>query len=361
MAKTAFSTGHASTVTLWSAALFLEAQKQTYFKKFSGPSPNDAIQTKTDLSKEAGDTIKFDLLMNLTGEGVTGDTEIEGNEEQLVYYQDSVVIDLRGTGVRAAGKMSLRRTKHSIRSDAKMALGHWMGQIRDDDMVKALSGQVNYAGQGTAIVPDSARKWPGGGKADDTGHEKVATDSALDADNLMICETIRTVKRKAKLVSPKIRPIMVDGGEHYVLLMHPYQAKALTSSTEWKNSQYYAASRGKSNPLFTGSLGMISGVVLHEYEKIITRLGAATQSEPSEYFDSGDLMASGIYGARALLLGAQAGVYATGQNPGWYEKNFDYDRVPGVATDIVYGIKKARFNSKDFGLVTVDTAYAADS
>ena len=72
MAKTAFATGHASTVTLWSAALFLEAQKQTYFKKFSGPNATDCIQTKSDLSKEDGDTIKFSKSGQLLRHAFTG-------------------------------------------------------------------------------------------------------------------------------------------------------------------------------------------------------------------------------------------------------------------------------------------------
>ena len=360
MARTAFSTSHASTVTIWSALLFRQAQKTTYFQKFMGSTPNDMIQTKTDLSKEAGDTIKFDLLMNLTGEGITGDTMIEGNEESLTLYQDSVTIDLRGNGVRSAGKMSERRTKHSIREMARYALGNWMGQIRDDDMYKALSGLVNYAGQATAINPDAGHLFIGGGAADDTGHEQV-THAALDASNLLICETIRACKRKAMLADVKVRPLKIEGGDHYVMLIHPYQAKALKSSTEYKSMWQNAAPRTSNNPVFTGAIAMIDGVVIHEYEKIATRLGAGGSTDTEHFTDSSDPVASGIYCARALFCGAQAAIYGTGQSPGWYEKNFDYNRVPGVATDIIYGIKKTRFNSLDYGVIAVDTAFVIDS
>ena len=34
----------------------------------------------------------------------------------------------------------------------------------------------------------------------------------------------------------------------------------------------------------------------------------------------------------------------------------DYNKVPGVNTDAMYGVKKTRFNSQDFGVFTVDTA-----
>ena len=361
MADTAFSTSHASTITRWSALLFKQAQRQTYFQKFIGKDENSMIQTKTDLLKEAGDNIKFDLLMNLTGSGVTGDTEIEGNEEQLVLYQDSVKIDLRGNGVKAAGKMTAKRTAHSIKTMAKTALGNWMSQARDEDFVLALSGQVNTVGQTTAIAPDSGHKVMGGEAVAGTP-DIVATDLLVDSatTNLFGVNLVSHVKRVAKLAANKVRPLHVEGGEHYVMFIHPYQAKGLTENTLWKNAQYYAATRGKTNPIFSGALGMIDGVVLHDYEKVITRLGAggATASEAfDDPSDANNVFASGIYAARALFCGAQAGVIAYGQYPGWYEKNFDYGRVPGVATDIIYGIKKTRFNSADFGVIAVDTAY----
>lgn len=364
MADTAFSTSHASTITRWSALLFKQAQKQKYFQKFVGDDENSMIQTKTNLLKEPGDTIKFDLLMNLTGSGVTGDTEIEGNEEQLVLHQDSVTIDLRGNGVKAAGKMSAQRTAHSIKKMGKTALGNWLSQAQDDDFVLGLSGQVNTVGQTTAIAPDSDHKWMGGETVAGVV-ESVATDLLVDSAtlNLFGCNMISWVKRKAKLISVKVRPLFVEGGQHYVMFLHPYQVKALTGNTIWKNAQYYAATRGKTNPIFSGALGMIDNVILHEYEKCITRLGAGG-TDASEAFEdpsvANNVFANGIYAARALFCGAQAGVIGYGQYPGWYEKNFDYGRVPGVATDVIYGMKKTRFNSKDFGVIAVDTAYVGD-
>ena len=364
MAETAFATGHASTVTIWSALLFREAAKQTYFKKFSGSGADSMIQVKNDLTKEAGDTIKFDLLMDLTGDGITGDTELEGNEESLTYYQDQVVIDLRGNAVRAAGKMSMRRTKHSIREDAKTALARWMSQTRDDDMVLALSGQVNMAGQTTAEPPAASRNWIGGQTSGGVLDKETKHSDLNSATlNLFGPQVISAVKRAAKLAEPKIRPLMVDGGEHYVMLIHPYQAKALRGDSVWINAQQYANVRGRNNPLFSGALGMYDGVIIHEYEKIITRLGE-NGTAATEYFDVGTsdyILPNTIAAARALFCGAQAAVIGYGSMPGWYEKDFDYNRVPGIATDIVYGICKTMFNSKDFGVFSVDTAYVDDS
>ena len=65
-------------------------------------------------------------------------------------------------------------------------------------------------------------------------------------------------------------------------------------------------------------------------------------------------------GARALLLGRQAGVCAYGQMPQWYEKLFDFNRIPGVAVDVVWKVAKTVYNSVDFATIAIDTYYAAD-
>lgn len=364
MATTAFSRSHASTVDIWRARLFKQAQQQTYFGKFSGGSDQSMIQVIDDLEHQAGDKIRYDLLMNLTGEGVLGDTLMEGNEESLVYHQDSVIINQRSNGVRSAGKMTDKRTRHNIRSNARTALGNWMGQIIDTDMVLALAGLANQAGQTTAAEPDSGHRFIGGEIANGgTLTVETTGDSALlAAEHLMGTEVIEQCKRQAQLLDVKLRPLLIEGGQFYVMFMHPYQAKALKKTSAWKNAHYYNDPRSMKASIFRGSLGIWDGVILHEYDKIPKRLGASGESTVGIHaFDSGDPLANTVSACRALFCGAQAGVIAYGQHPGWHEKDFDYGRVPGIMTDVIYGIKKTIFNSLDFGVITVDTAVILDS
>ena len=67
---------------------------------------------------------------------------------------------------------------------------------------------------------------------------------------------------------------------------------------------------------------------------------------------------------RAVFCGAQSATIAFGQGGGprewnWVEEFFDYEEQLGVAAGCIYGLKKTRFNSKDFSSITVPT-YAAD-
>ena len=354
MADTQFLTDNALTVHKWSAVLFKEALADMYLSKFIGKDDKSIIQTKSDLEKEQGDKINFALRMKLQGAGQTGDSNLEGNEEALVFHNFPVKIDLRGHSVKAAGKMTMKRTKFDIKNEAKNALADWMSEILDKDLIYALSGLANPVGTIAVNSPSTNRKWYGG---QSTGGvvTAVANDAAINSNtaHLFGTEVISTIKRKAELSTPKIRPVNVAGKEYFVCYVHPYQAKALRAESAWQQAQREAMPSAKDNPIFSGALGMWDGVVIQKYDSIETR--SATQ-----VFETGDAVAAGMNVARALFCGAQAGVIAYGQYPGWYEKMFQYGRVPGVATDVIYGVAKTEFNNEDFGVITIDTAFVTD-
>jgi hypothetical protein len=44
----------------------------------------------------------------------------------------------------------------------------------------------------------------------------------------------------------------------------------------------------------------------------------------------------------------------------WFEELFDYGNQLGVSAGAIFGVKKTRFNNKDFGTIVVPT-YAAAS
>ena len=93
MAVTAFGTNDAQTVKIWSSLTLREALKATLTDKIMGTGKTAIIGRLTELEKSAGDQIKYDLLMQMTGSGVTGDNRMRDNEEALVYYQETVEID----------------------------------------------------------------------------------------------------------------------------------------------------------------------------------------------------------------------------------------------------------------------------
>lgn len=340
MGKTAFATGDALTQKTWSISLFRESVKDLFFYRFAKKAydammkgdniPKEAnaiILVNEDLTKKKGDQVTFSLRMRLTGEGVNPETEsIEDNDEQMTFKDFAVVLESRANSVKAQSEIDLQRPAFDLRAEFRSGLEQWAAEYIDKKTIDKLStspttGERLYAGSATAT-------------------------NDITSSDVMSTTVISKAKRKARLHDPKMLPLVIGGKDYYVMLMHDYQFKAIAVEDAWLNAQKYAGTRGLDNPIFSGAEGVWDGVVIHKYERINT----------FNTWGSG----ANLTGARALLLGAQAGVHAWCKRPTWHEKLFEYDTIPGVACTVIWKAAKTVYNSKDFGVITVDSYYAAD-
>lgn len=325
--ETRFASGDALAAKLWSAKLFKESIKDIFFDKYTSKDGNMPIQKNVEFTKKKGETMTFGLRMRLNGDGVNTDNDyLEGNEEEMTFHDFAVTLEERGNAVRAKSKLDLQRPAFDLRTQFKEGLKDWLTEYIDKTIITALSAS-----------PTTNMNIFGGD----------ATSTAdIDASDTLSTSVISIAKRKARLQTPKVRGVMVNGQERFLLLCHDYQTKALKAESAWQQAQREANIRGEKNPLFSGALGIWDNVVIKEYERVQT------------YNNWG--AGSNLNGARALLLGRQAGITAYGQMPAWYEKLHDYNRIPGVAVDIVWKAAKTVFNSEDFACVAVDTFIAVD-
>lgn len=348
MATTLFGTNNALAVKLFSKRLFREALKATYAYNFIGETADALCQFLTDTSKGPGDKITYGLRLQLAADGVQGDGTLEGNEEALVTYSDSLVIDQLRNAVRSGGKMSEQRIPWSVREEALMGLKDWWAGRIDSWFFNQLTGttpsgnDVRYTGLQATITPTTAQ-WLNVGQA--TGS---AGEASIGSGNTMVIGQLDKAVATAKTLSPLIRPIKVDGNDMYVAFMHPYQIYSLRSGTStgtFLDIQKSAMTGGdvENNPIFTGAMGIYNNVVIHESFRIPTGGIANTK--------------------RAVFCGAQAAVLAVGQTnsadrPNWVEQLFDYGNQLGVAGGMIAGLKKTVFNSADFGTILL-SSYAA--
>jgi N4-gp56 family major capsid protein len=103
------------------------------------------------------------------------------------------------------------------------------------------------------------------------------------------------------------------------------------------------------NPIFTGSLGVYNGVIFFESDRV-----------PQSH-DTTDSNNVELNTRSAVLLGAQACWLAYGREGGraerylWNEESFDYGNEHGVSASLIYGMKKAQFNSVDHGTIVLST------
>lgn len=350
MAVTNYGVNSAEAVKLWSRRLAREALKQTYIQRFVGEDDSSLIQVRNDTKKDKGDRIRVTLRMQLTGDGIQGDNTLEGNEESLSTYTDDFLINQLRHAVRSAGKMSEQRVPFSVREEAMSGLRDWWADRMDTWFFNQVCGNTyvtdtRYTGNNAATAPTSGR------------HVFVtgSNDQALGSSNLMTLAMIDKAVEAAKVATPLIRPIKINGADHFVAFLHPYQVydiRTSSSTGQWLDIQKAAMQGGQTskNPIFTGALGMYNNVVLHESTRVTTGVNSSTGAQITTV-------------RRAVLCGAQACVMGFGQGHSfkqysWTEELFDYGNQLGVEAGCIGGLKKSVYNSTDFGTVVM-SSYAA--
>lgn len=365
-APTSYAVNDALAVKLWSRELAHEVPKGIEVAPLIGKNANAIVHEKTEL-KDTGDKVTFGLRTKISGAGRTENQALEGNEETLTTYSDSILINETVHAVRVKGEntIDVQRVPFSLREEARMALTDWFaerfslwffiqmsGYTADSITYRGTSTSLSavYRGHNTVTAPSTNRKmFAGSGNTTDqgVGADTTATFSLSLIDRLL---------EKAKTANPKIRPVMIDGKPKYVLYLHPYQVYDLTTDTSdgrWYDIQRAALMGGEKsgNPLYTGALGEYKGVILRENEDVVTGVHSTNATEEANV-------------RRAVFLGAQAGCFAKSSKFSknspykWVEKTFDYDRELGISVQSIMGLKKTIFNSEDFGVLTM-SSYAA--
>lgn len=369
MAKTIIGLNDAKAVKKYSGYLAVDVGRKSYFgKKFTGvgEDSNMPIQMLPHLENDAGEQITYDLNMQLKMQPIEGDETLEGKEEDLKFYTDQVYIDQARGGVNTGGRMTRKRTLHDLRKIARKRQSEWWARVFDELHFMYLAGArginadyifpTTYTGRAnnSLTAPDSEHILYSGA---------ATSKASLVVGDIMSLTTIDRLVAKATMMGggttglPQIQPIDIDGDEHYVLTMTPwdeYNVRTSSTTGQWLDIQKAAAAaEGRNNPIFKGNLGMYNDVILHKH-KAVTRF--------SDYGAGANLAAS-----RSLFMGVQAAVCAFG-SPGtglrydWHEESRDNGNQAVISTSSIFGLKKTTFTidgtARDFGVVAVDSAAA---
>ena len=358
MAGTSYPVGHPLAVNLWAKKLSVEALRQTYFYQFMGKSADSLVMYRDEIGKDAGDNVTFGLRAQLTGAGTLGDGTLEGNEEALATYTDNLKVDQLRHAVRSSGKMSEQRVSFDVRDEAKSGLADWWADRYDTALFNQLCGftaqsDVRFTGNNAAIAPDAAHIYRPNGR---TADEALTTG---DEFNLAVID--RMVARASQFSTANgtgnpIRPMRAQGRKLLVMFIHDdqvYQLRQSAAAGSWVDFQKSAIQGGdKENPLFKGGdlIGEYNGVLLHRAPRITNGVNSTTGAAVANT-------------RRAVLVGAQAAMFATGRDQGegqrdrftWVEESFDYGNQLGVSAGSIFGLKKTRYNGKDYGTFVAST------
>jgi len=352
---TEFALNDPLAVQRWSTSLAVEAAKKQYFAPFIGTGHDSLLTLKDELNKGAGDKVTVGLRMKLSKPGVEGDGIIEGHatgEEALIFFNDALFIDQLRKGTKSKGKMSEQRVPYNLRKEGRDALSTWWAEELDEEIMFYLAGA---RGVGTSYHQPTS--WTGRAsnalQAPDTAHVMYAsTATAKTGITTSMPITLMDVERlvaRAELTDPMIQPFNVNGQKKFVLLMHTIQAYQLrtgTSTNDWMTIHKATdSSEGAKSMIYTNALGEYADVVLHKHRNVVTF---------SDYGSGANVAA-----ARALFMGAQAGLIAYGQGGSaqrynWNEETDDRGNALAITAGTIFGVKKAQYNSKDFSTIAFD-------
>jgi N4-gp56 family major capsid protein len=360
MAARSYATGDAEVQKLWSKRVAREALKRTVCYQFFGESRDSLACIEPETEKSKGDQITVPLRMQLTGAGKTEGETLEGNEEAISSFTDSIKINELRHAVRQVKGITDQRIPWSIGTEMNDALADWAADRIDYIFFAHLGGytpeiRATYTGFNTIQAPSTGRQlWTEAGTSDDQ-----SLDSTGDEFTLAMIDKAReiaTTGGSAALVP--IRPIRGLGRNvDYVCFIHPTQTTQLrtTSGSQWKEITLGLLQGGQSeetSKFMTGALGIYNRTMLVESVRVPLGVNSSTGASISTV-------------RRALFCGAQALTCAFGAGFGpeqWKTRDeiFDYGHEAGQSLENIFGIKKTRFNSSDFATIVI-SSYAANA
>jgi len=380
MALTNFGTLTGDQLQTWSRDFWKVARNQSFINQFAGSGSNAMVQRVTELTKnQKGTKANITLLADMTGDGITGDNTLEGNEEALRAFDISIELDQLRFANRIAGRMTDQKTVVNFREQSRDALAYAMADRCDQLAFLSMSG-VAYTHKNNGGLRTTS------GTA---GHELVDLEFASDVSaptsdrhlringaNLSAGDTTAVtasdkigykhiVNLKAFAKDNYIRGIRGAGNqETFHMFVTPQQMADLKLDSDFIANVRNAGVRGSSNSLFAGSSSlMVDGVMIHEFRHVFNTSGATTGTSSNAgaagYKWGAD---ADVVGGRALFCGAQALALADIGLHEMVEDTFDYGNQSGISVGKIFGLRKPKYNSdisgsvQDFGVIALDSA-----
>ena len=367
MAVTNFNALTDEQKTVWSRQVWKAARNLAFTTKFTGKGPNSMIQRITELTKsEKGTRAVITLVADLEEDGVAGDRQLEGNEEEIKAYDQVIQIDQLRQANRHKGRLADQKSVVNFRENSRDVLAYWLADRIDQLAFLTLSGvaytntnrgatrsgsgfsDLEFASDVSAPSTNRHRRWDA-----TNGLVAGATASVAAADTP---SWAMLVELKAYAKDKYLRGIKGPGGmEFYHVFMNPQGMAKLRQDPDYLANVRNAGVRGGSNELFKGvDSVMVDGLMIHEYRHVYNTQGATASNK----WGSGGT----VDGQRTLFCGAQALGMADIGAPEWVEKGFDYDNQQGISIGKLFGFLKPVFRSaidatdEDFGVIACDTA-----
>ena len=373
MSYTQFTAADVAAVKLWTERLSYDVISND---TLAGELTSLGILVRQDeLSRKAGDQVKYHFLDRLSGKGFKGDETATGNEKALSYRQATLLIDEQREVVQipSLNTIGQQRVTFNLKEDTYTVLRNWYREKMTVGILNQLTGNtatsITYDGQTyagddlTKITALNAATAPAGtGRIYRGNNSTNTTDQAVNADTTATAKISDILAMEA--YAEKNRPYIVPlegknamGPFKYLWLVHTDVFNQLlndTTSPFQYRDMYY-------NMLAAGKMTGFSREMIFSQTKVISM----------------DKMPYGVHSSsgaeqtntrRGVFLGKEAGAIAFGQGfsdgkdttAGFNFKmdTVDVGKLDRIAVTGIWGASKTVFNSVDRGTVAT-THYVA--
>ena len=128
-------------VEQWDSDFFAEYVRTSRFMRYMGTDSNSIIQINEELTKDPGDKITIPFVDALDGDGVTGNTTLEGAEEALGSSGHKIEVDMLRHAV-AVTKFEEKKSPFGLRGAARAELQKWAKKKLRDAIIDAMTSPV---------------------------------------------------------------------------------------------------------------------------------------------------------------------------------------------------------------------------
>lgn len=397
----------------------------TPLNTLTGPMPthDDAMrklrqQTTTEmpivrvdeLAQGPGTKVQLDCAHVVKPTVVMGDENAEGKGAKLDYSSLEISIDMATMPFSAGGKMSQKRTPHSLRKNALAQLRSAMPRFRWQRCLVAMAGgrggqdgvdwvlplstdaQFNLQMVNPVQAPTYNRHYVVDAGSLVQGGQQLGSVDSGDGMKLSVVDELSAIWGE---MAVRMAPIQIPGDPAAgddpikgVLLMDELVWDSMITDTtatnnirKWEADAMARAAYGnlRAHPLFSGRPLLWNGILMRKMSHgirfaasvnvpIVTAANRLTATESNQAVAAGLSTTHEV--SRSLFLGAQALGMASGGNQtseetySLLEKATNFDRNIEIAGEIVGGEQKLRWalpnangdlEPTDFGVLVIDS------
>jgi hypothetical protein len=357
-------------LTKWMREFNTEYIRATKFKAMMGEGTDSVIHVINDL-KDTGYTIRVPFVTRLQGNGVTGNEDLSGSEEEIGQFYQDISWDYKRNAVRFT-KKEIEKSANNLVEVAKPLLKNWASELVKYEIIDSLHKMTSTVKFSAASATDR-NAWTvnnvdrvlfGAAASNYNATHATALANVDNTSDKLTPELISLARLMARTANPHIRPYQLeDGREIYVMLAHPLAFRDLKANTTMATANREARPRSTDNPIFQDGDLLWDGVVIKEIPEFYQpRVGATTTPNPETTFSNGTIVC-----AANFLLGAQAIGFVQKQlaKP-TVKTETDYGYITGHGVELAHGIDKLRWGGNtarnvaaDVGVFTVYTAAVA--